>query len=98
VDTARLVMLVLGLSGGAGAGGAGKRGGRRGGGRKAREDVPDTHSGLQRIYKKLGIEREQSKPVPDDERGATAGDGHRAAQGAVGPGLTPTMPAFLATC
>jgi hypothetical protein len=60
-------------------------------------DVRDTHERLERIYKRLGIERTQEKPVKLDEgegcnRGRRSGD---PAPRARTPGLTPAMPPFL---
>lgn len=60
-------------------------------------DVRDTHERLQRIYKKLGIEREAEKPVKLDE-GEGCNRSRRStdpAPRARTPGLTPAMPPFL---
>ena len=59
-------------------------------------DVRDTHERLQRIYKKLGIEREVAKPVPQDEdEGCNRQRRGERAPRVRTPGFTPTMPPFL---
>ncbi len=60
-------------------------------------DVRDTHERLQRIYKKLGIEREEEKQPKklDDSEGCNRDRRSSPAPRVRSPGLTPAMPPFL---
>jgi len=60
------------------------------------QDVRDTHERLQRIYKKLGIEREKKKPIKlDEDEGCNRGRRTSTSPRVRTPGVTPSMPPFL---
>jgi hypothetical protein len=82
------VLVLVGLLGSGAWGGEEARGGGRA------TDVRDTHERLNRIYKKLGIEREEKKPIPRED-GCNRGEREQSSPRVRTPGLTPSMPPFL---